>query len=97
MDKDRNEYYGYFEQKLSKWDIIEFLKQCDLEPYGKKVDRYIRCLKCTARSEQKKRKEKAEELLRRYSKASHSRFCGRRATKSVLEHRRPITDPTRAQ
>ncbi|RIB16135.1 hypothetical protein C2G38_2190824 [Gigaspora rosea] len=66
MDKDRNEYYGYFEQKLSKWDIIEFLKQCDLEPYGKKVDRYIRCLKCTARSEQKKRKEKAEELLRRY-------------------------------
>ncbi|RIB16131.1 hypothetical protein C2G38_2190818 [Gigaspora rosea] len=42
MDKDRNGYYGYFEQKLSKWDIIEFLKQCDLEPYGKKVDRYIR-------------------------------------------------------
>ncbi|CAG8681367.1 17905_t:CDS:2, partial [Gigaspora rosea] len=36
MDKDRNGYYGYFEQKLSKWDIIEFLKQCDLEPYGKK-------------------------------------------------------------
>ncbi|CAG8735382.1 17893_t:CDS:2, partial [Acaulospora morrowiae] len=67
MDEDRNEHYGYFEQKPSKWDIIEFLEQCDLEPYGKKVDRYIRCLRCIARSEQKKRKEKAEELLRRYS------------------------------
>ncbi|CAG8772488.1 30134_t:CDS:2, partial [Racocetra persica] len=71
MDKSRNEHYGYFEQKPSKWDIIKFLEQCDLEPYGKKVDRYIRCLRCIACGEQKKRKEKAEELLRRYS---HSYF-----------------------
>jgi len=67
MDGNRNEYYEYFERKPSKWDIIEFLEQCDLEPYGKKVDRYIRCLKCITRGEQKERKEKAEELLRRYS------------------------------
>ncbi|CAG8668622.1 23488_t:CDS:2 [Cetraspora pellucida] len=70
MDGSRNEHYGYFEQKPSKWDIIEFLEQCDLEPYGKKVDRYIRCLRCIACGEQKKRKEKAEELLRRYSKGN---------------------------
>ncbi|CAG8700539.1 11976_t:CDS:2, partial [Acaulospora morrowiae] len=79
MDEDRNEHYEYFAQKPSKWDIIEFLEQCDLEPYGKKVDRYIRCLRCIARGEQKKRKEKAEELLRRYSKIH-----------SVLDHSRPF-------
>ncbi|CAG8660654.1 17833_t:CDS:2 [Cetraspora pellucida] len=39
MDESRNEHYGYFEQKLSKWDIIEFLEQCDLEPYSKKENK----------------------------------------------------------
>ncbi|CAG8511117.1 9956_t:CDS:2 [Cetraspora pellucida] len=79
MDGNRNEYYEYFERKPSKWDIIEFLEQCDLKP----------CLGYIARGEQKERKEKAEELLRRHSKAIHI-FRDRRATKSVLKHRRPM-------
>ncbi|CAG8674064.1 2004_t:CDS:2 [Dentiscutata erythropus] len=49
MDENRNEHYGYFEQKPSKWDIIEFLEQYDLEPYSKKMDRYIKCLRYIAR------------------------------------------------
>ncbi|GBC09984.1 hypothetical protein RclHR1_09250009 [Rhizophagus clarus] len=34
-----NEFYGYFERKPSKWNIIEFLEQCDLEPYDKKENK----------------------------------------------------------
>ncbi|CAG8519357.1 7616_t:CDS:2, partial [Funneliformis caledonium] len=65
--RNRNEYYEYFEQKPSTWNIIEFLEQCNLEPFDKKVDRYIRCLRLIASGEQKKRKEMAEQLLSRYS------------------------------
>ncbi|CAG8647388.1 15820_t:CDS:2, partial [Dentiscutata erythropus] len=53
-------------QKPSKWDIIEFLEQCDLEPYGKKVDLVV--------SKKEKRKGR-----RTSQKISHSRGYSRKS------------------
>nr|CAG8548712.1 10318_t:CDS:2 [Entrophospora candida] len=36
MSRKKIKCFDYFEQKPSKWDIIEFLKVCDLEPFKKK-------------------------------------------------------------
>ncbi|CAB4375788.1 unnamed protein product [Rhizophagus irregularis] len=53
---------------LKSWDVIDFLEKCDLEPFDKKVNQYIRCLNFIAddKDEQVCRRRKADALLKRY-------------------------------
>ncbi|RHZ47418.1 hypothetical protein Glove_581g11 [Diversispora epigaea] len=33
--------YKYFKCKVSKWNIVDFLKECELEPFKQKINCYI--------------------------------------------------------
>ena len=48
MEDDKD----YFKRKALKWDIIEFLRECKLEPFKRKIDSYICNLEDIARNEQ---------------------------------------------
>jgi hypothetical protein len=69
-----NKIHEYFDTAYSQWNIRDFLDKCDLEPLGQKTDCYVRCLKTIANRETDRRREKAQELLDRYTKASISFF-----------------------
>ncbi|CAI2193432.1 10576_t:CDS:2 [Funneliformis geosporum] len=62
--------YEYFDRKSSTWNIIEFLSECNLEPFQKKIDCYLKCLDTIFKSERGVRKETAEKLLDQYKLAS---------------------------
>lgn len=62
--------YEYFDRKSSKWDIIGFLNECDLEPFQRKIDCYLKCLDTIFESEHGVRKETAKKLLDNYKLAS---------------------------
>ncbi|CAB5387929.1 unnamed protein product [Rhizophagus irregularis] len=63
---------NYFTKKHLSWDVIDFLEKCDLEPFDKKVNQYIRCLDFIAgdKDEQVCRRRKADALLKRYRNGS---------------------------
>ncbi len=61
--------HQYFEQK-SKWTIKGFLEDCDLEPLERKIECYIMCLKKIANTEEGRRRDQANQLLRRYRSVS---------------------------
>ncbi|CAG8685954.1 6487_t:CDS:2, partial [Funneliformis caledonium] len=65
-------YMNYFTKKHLDWDVIDFLEKCDLEPFDKKVNQYIRCLDFIAddKDEQVCRRRKADALLKRYRNGS---------------------------
>ncbi|PKK56879.1 hypothetical protein RhiirC2_418334 [Rhizophagus irregularis] len=58
--------YEYFDRKSSKWNIIGFLNECDLEPFQRKIDCYLKCLDTIFESEHGMRKETAKNLLDNY-------------------------------
>ncbi|CAG8621451.1 5067_t:CDS:2, partial [Ambispora leptoticha] len=62
--------HKYFEQKDSEWNIIGFLKSCDLEPYPKKIEEYLICLEKIADTDEGQRRERARKLLDNYKQAS---------------------------
>ncbi|CAG8674551.1 5810_t:CDS:10, partial [Acaulospora morrowiae] len=66
--------YEYFDRKSSKWDIIEFLNECDLEPFQKKIDCYLKCLEAIFANEHGVRKEKAKKLIDNYKLAKGRKY-----------------------
>jgi hypothetical protein len=68
------EYYDYFDIKCSEWNILGFLKQCNVEPFDVKIDYYLKCLENIVRCELGNRQKKAQELIDRYRKASKESF-----------------------
>ncbi|CAG8735529.1 15085_t:CDS:1, partial [Acaulospora colombiana] len=56
----------YFDRKASDCDIIRFLNECNLEPYTKKIDYYLKSLLVIANTEDGQRRLKAQELLDLY-------------------------------
>lgn len=56
------------------WSILDFLNKCDLEPFGSKIDLYLRSLQAIVNSEQGSRQESAQVLLNRYRKARKDSF-----------------------
>ena len=66
--KKTNKYFG---RKTSDWNILEFLKECEEEPFDLKIDCYIKSLENISNREGDNcRREKAQALLDRYKKAS---------------------------
>ena len=49
--------YEYFSRDPSTWGIIDFLNQCDLEPFERKIDHYIKSLDEIVTSDQASRRE----------------------------------------
>nr|CAG8506175.1 14904_t:CDS:2 [Entrophospora candida] len=58
--------HQYFDRKSSKWNIVDFLKECDSKTTRAKLSLYIKCLKKIASTEEGPRHEKALELLYKY-------------------------------
>ncbi|PKC67435.1 hypothetical protein RhiirA1_164189 [Rhizophagus irregularis] len=62
--------HKYFDYKPSEWNIIEFLKECEVEPFDRKIDRYTKDLENIANFETGGRRERAQILLDNYREAS---------------------------
>lgn len=62
--------HKYFSRKSSDWNIIDFLEECDLEPYRKKIEEYILSLEAIVKMEKDQRRENAQRLLDKYKQAS---------------------------
>ncbi|CAG8696577.1 1758_t:CDS:10, partial [Acaulospora morrowiae] len=60
----------YFKQKCEKWEIIDFLNECDIESFDFMIDSYIKSLDVIVNIGQGEEQERAKELLDRYKKAS---------------------------
>ncbi|CAG8766457.1 10110_t:CDS:10, partial [Cetraspora pellucida] len=85
-----NEMYEFFKRNSDKWNIIDFLNECYMEPFERKIDQYLRCLDTIAGCDKGKRKERAETLLNRYREASEKNSSATESTHSVLCHSRPL-------
>ncbi|RHZ58793.1 hypothetical protein Glove_368g40 [Diversispora epigaea] len=92
--------HKYFDITYSKWNIRDFLIQCDLEPLGQKTACYNRSLETIANYETDPRRGKAQELLNRYKEASfepsHEVSVGAYTTYEVFLRSRLRTDLTLA-
>src|ERR1043166_871597 len=77
-EKLKNAYFmsrnhEYFERNPEAWNIIDFLNECEIEPYDAKIDKYTKSLKAIANDQQGEKAEKAEKaqsLLDRFILAS---------------------------
>ncbi|CAJ0876178.1 5051_t:CDS:2 [Entrophospora sp. SA101] len=58
--------HQYFDRKPSKWNIEDFLKECDSKTTRAKLSLYIKCLEKIVNTEEGPRREKALELLYNY-------------------------------
>ncbi|CAG8770321.1 4092_t:CDS:2, partial [Rhizophagus irregularis] len=64
--------HKYFDYKPSEWNIIEFLKECEVEPFDRKIDHYTKDLENIANFETGGRRERAQILLDNYREASRT-------------------------
>ncbi|RUP49786.1 hypothetical protein BC936DRAFT_141507 [Jimgerdemannia flammicorona] len=62
--------HKYFKKKSLDWNIIDFLNSCGIEPFERKIECYLSCLKAISRNGKGCRSDKAQQLLNRYMKAS---------------------------
>ncbi|CAG8527663.1 458_t:CDS:10 [Acaulospora morrowiae] len=62
--------HEYFKKKYTKWGIIDFLNECDIESFDSMIDDYVKSLDAIANSGQGENQERAKQLLNRYRKAS---------------------------
>ncbi|RHZ76201.1 hypothetical protein Glove_202g18 [Diversispora epigaea] len=58
--------HEYFHHDPSKWNVLDFLNACVLEPFDIKIDEYIKSLENIFDQEQGTRKERARALLDNY-------------------------------
>ncbi|RHZ63318.1 hypothetical protein Glove_330g90 [Diversispora epigaea] len=58
--------YQYFDRNLSKWNIKDFLKECDSKITRVKLSLYIKCLEKIVNTEEGSRHKKTLELLKNY-------------------------------
>ncbi|RUS19444.1 hypothetical protein BC937DRAFT_87458 [Endogone sp. FLAS-F59071] len=65
----------YFAHRFSKWDILEFLRECKLEPFERKIDLYVRRLEEISSQEKGNRQKRARELLARYRNGSDNKLA----------------------
>ncbi|RIA80406.1 hypothetical protein C1645_866873 [Glomus cerebriforme] len=60
--------HKYFDRVSEEWEIRDFLKNCDIEPFEQKIDCYIKSLEEIVKKEGGSREKKAQLLLNRYKK-----------------------------
>jgi hypothetical protein len=70
MANEIHEIHEYFNRKTADWGVLDFLNECGIEPFEKKIDTYIKSLNNIVKFEGGKRNKRACILLERYSKAS---------------------------
>ncbi|CAG8640635.1 226_t:CDS:2, partial [Diversispora eburnea] len=58
--------HQYFDRNPSKWNIEDFLKECDSKTTRAKLSLYIKCLEKIVNTEEGPRRKKALELLKNY-------------------------------
>ncbi|RHZ46207.1 hypothetical protein Glove_629g20 [Diversispora epigaea] len=58
--------HKYFERIPTVWDVLDFLYECDIEPFDAKVDSYTKGLEAIANHEQGERAERAQFLHNRF-------------------------------
>ncbi|CAG8706937.1 10360_t:CDS:2 [Funneliformis caledonium] len=58
----------FFERKSTKWNIIDFLNECDIETLEGKIDHYLKSLRAIVEREGGANQDKARYLLDRYNK-----------------------------
>ncbi|CAB4445458.1 unnamed protein product [Rhizophagus irregularis] len=63
-----HEYYEYFKKNPTNWNFIDFLNECDTEPFDAKVDKYTKGLEKIANNQQGERTERAQLLLNCFKK-----------------------------
>ncbi|CAG8559811.1 9886_t:CDS:2, partial [Ambispora leptoticha] len=89
--------HKYFDRKCSEWNILEFLDECELEPFGKKIECYLTSLEVIANCGTDRRRQLAQLLLDQYKQASFepSHEAGIRAYTifEVVLHSRLRADP----
>ncbi|CAG8505045.1 15406_t:CDS:2 [Dentiscutata erythropus] len=89
--------HKYFKHKYSDWNIVGFLNNCDLEPFQRKIDAYIKSLE-KINMEKGGRQRKARLLFGRYRKAhfspSHKTSIRAQVTFSVTCRSRLLADLT---
>jgi hypothetical protein len=56
----------YFNRKFSKWNIKDFLYNCELEDISDKISIYLKSLEAIVNTEEGQKCERAKELLARY-------------------------------
>ncbi|GBB97123.1 hypothetical protein RclHR1_02920008 [Rhizophagus clarus] len=60
----------YFNRKdPESWTVVDFLNECDLEPFNRKIDFYVKSLETFTKSDQVSKRERAQMLLDRYKKS----------------------------
>ncbi|KAF0450535.1 hypothetical protein F8M41_002161 [Gigaspora margarita] len=62
--------YKYFDRKLSEWNILSFLEECELEQFDLKVDCYIKSLECFSNSQTGCRNKRVKILLENYKEGN---------------------------
>ncbi|RUP23308.1 hypothetical protein BC936DRAFT_139020 [Jimgerdemannia flammicorona] len=60
--------HEYFNRRPAQWCILGFLNECDMEPFERKMDEYLKSLSNIIDCEQGIRHERAKCLLDRYRK-----------------------------
>ncbi len=62
MSKSNN-IHEYFKKTPADWSVIDFLNECDAEPFDAKVDRYTKGLEGIANDQQREEDERARAQL----------------------------------
>ncbi|CAG8628119.1 1182_t:CDS:2, partial [Acaulospora morrowiae] len=57
-------------RKSSDWNIIDFLEECDWEPYRRKIEEYLLSLETIVKMERDQRGENAQRLIDKYKQAT---------------------------
>ncbi|CAJ0884240.1 2431_t:CDS:2 [Entrophospora sp. SA101] len=65
-----NKIHKFFTRKCADWNILDFLEECSIEEYKKKVEAYLTSLEIIANTKKDIRSEQAQELLDKYKKAN---------------------------
>lgn len=66
--------HNFFERKPEKWNIKDYLNECEIESFIAKIDNYIKSLKAIIERDQGERQKAARNLIDRYMKASKKPF-----------------------
>jgi hypothetical protein len=67
--------HKYFKRNPAKWNIVDYLDECDEELFKNKLGLYIMSLENISDTEKGEKRERAKELLDRYRKASFFLLC----------------------
>jgi hypothetical protein len=72
----RKYIHKYFEREASKWNILDFLNECDIEPFERKIDCYTSSLDIIVNNKEDRGCEKAQKLLEKYRGVREIKILG---------------------